>query len=400
MLISTLLEQKLKPDVVDDTDLNDIYEGFFNGSANKCHIRRTTTTAGIITKKYPFGRFDFAFSWALRATYTDWRHRDFPPEVYLIVVFDDIANVPVTNPASAADWNNYSGLPSAGTPFYAVIVSGNTVTLYGNEALETINTLIAAAHVVSVTDTGGTVYYPPMGFYDVFLIPDGSGTAVSYDPSTGISTNRIPYTLTSGTDSANTDTRFWASNYANPAKILEYTITLNPFSYSFNRQLTFAGRTGNGLELYSADNGLNKYVFFGNDYNTNEVALFTFDNSTVGTKSILFYLPSTRYVTGDFLYNPSAQTVTITSTITGTDERYISTYDMSGNLIAEIEYDMSGLMIGKAGGLFNYLGELHVVTYEGANTYIYKLTYPSTVVLIQTLAGQFWVGASQNNQEQ
>lgn len=89
MILSTMLEQGMVPDEIDDTNPDDIYCGFFKYNAatapNYCLIKRITkaTIDGeVITKiQYPFGRFDWAFSWDLRKSYTDWRKRDFPPYV-------------------------------------------------------------------------------------------------------------------------------------------------------------------------------------------------------------------------------------------------------------------------------------------------------------------------------
>lgn len=79
-LLSTALEQGLSPDIIDETDPNDIYLGFFKYNSatdpEHCLIKRVTKVASITTMKFPFGRFDFVFDWDQRASY-DYRFRDF-----------------------------------------------------------------------------------------------------------------------------------------------------------------------------------------------------------------------------------------------------------------------------------------------------------------------------------
>lgn len=87
-ILPTLLEQGLAPDVIDDTNPDDIYLGYFkynsDNDPNHCLIKRIKKVDGITHIKYPFGRFDFNRDWAERASLIDWRYRDFP------LVFNDI----------------------------------------------------------------------------------------------------------------------------------------------------------------------------------------------------------------------------------------------------------------------------------------------------------------------
>lgn len=82
-LLSTALEQGLTPDIIDDTNPDDIYLGYFKydkiAKPNHCLIKRVTKIAGITTVQFPVGKFDHLFSWADRAT-LEYRYRDFPPE--------------------------------------------------------------------------------------------------------------------------------------------------------------------------------------------------------------------------------------------------------------------------------------------------------------------------------
>lgn len=81
MNISTLLEQGLMPDIIDKTDPNDIFMGYYKYNSanypNICAIRRATTVNGITSITYPLGRFDHVFDFDQRATYK-YRFKDFP----------------------------------------------------------------------------------------------------------------------------------------------------------------------------------------------------------------------------------------------------------------------------------------------------------------------------------
>ena len=80
-LLSTALEQGLTPDVIDETNPDDIYLGYYKYNAaiapNHCAIKRVTKTGTITEIKFPVGRFDFVFDWDDRAT-LDYRFVDFP----------------------------------------------------------------------------------------------------------------------------------------------------------------------------------------------------------------------------------------------------------------------------------------------------------------------------------
>jgi hypothetical protein len=79
-LLSTALEQGLTPDVIDETNPDDVFLGYFKYNSlttpSHCAIKRVTKTGGITEIKYPVGRFDFVFDWAGRAGLS-YRFRDF-----------------------------------------------------------------------------------------------------------------------------------------------------------------------------------------------------------------------------------------------------------------------------------------------------------------------------------
>jgi hypothetical protein len=79
-LLSTAIEQGLSPDIIDDTDPNDIYIGYIKYNAatspNFWLIKRVELIGGISTIKYVSGKFDFVWNWTSRKTY-EYRYRYF-----------------------------------------------------------------------------------------------------------------------------------------------------------------------------------------------------------------------------------------------------------------------------------------------------------------------------------
>lgn len=75
----------------------------------------------------------------------------------LELTFDNIANVPVADASSVSNWNTLFSLPAKGTPFTSVVVSGNTVKLYGGGNITIPRTpqvfsLVNTPHHISVID--------------------------------------------------------------------------------------------------------------------------------------------------------------------------------------------------------------------------------------------------------
>ena len=80
--LSTIQEQGLLPDIIDDTNPDDVFVGFFRFShdtnPNFCLIKRIMKGIDGVTRiMYPNGQFDFNCSWDMRTFYS-YRHRDFP----------------------------------------------------------------------------------------------------------------------------------------------------------------------------------------------------------------------------------------------------------------------------------------------------------------------------------
>ena len=135
MIIQKLIEQGLKPDIIDQTNPDDIYMGYFLADTTNCLIKRVTKVSGVTSVKFPFGKFDFVFDWDQRANYTDWRYRDFPAN-NITLKWNHICNVPVFDASSVEDWNTFFDLPNYGNPFTSVVVNGNIVVLIGGSEIK------------------------------------------------------------------------------------------------------------------------------------------------------------------------------------------------------------------------------------------------------------------------
>jgi hypothetical protein len=90
--------------------------------------------------------------------YEDDEQNILPIPDALELTWDDLANVPVVDPASVDDWNTYFELPTYGNPFTSVIISGNTVKLIGGSNIYLKELLFQFdSHIISVDDKSNCV---------------------------------------------------------------------------------------------------------------------------------------------------------------------------------------------------------------------------------------------------
>jgi hypothetical protein len=80
----------------------------------------------------------------------------------LALEFSDLLNAPVVDPYSVSDWNTFFDLPSYGSEFTDVVVSGNTVSLYGGGAISIKASLFDSASgsgdaLVGVNDEASSI---------------------------------------------------------------------------------------------------------------------------------------------------------------------------------------------------------------------------------------------------
>lgn len=76
----------------------------------------------------------------------------------LLLTFDNIFNVPVIDSLSVSDWNNFFELPTYGTPFSNVVVSGNIVNLIGGSDITLKSSLfVNNFNLISIVDQKGCI---------------------------------------------------------------------------------------------------------------------------------------------------------------------------------------------------------------------------------------------------
>ena len=83
----------------------------------------------------------------------------------LELTYDDLANLPVTNPYSVSEWNTFFHLPTKGTEFTGVSIENKTVKLYGGSNITLWGTRTPSDagiffndnHLVSIDDKAGCI---------------------------------------------------------------------------------------------------------------------------------------------------------------------------------------------------------------------------------------------------
>jgi hypothetical protein len=209
-----------------------------------------------------------------------------------------------------------------------------------------------------------------------------------YDVNTNNKISLNFYTGSTGLDIAHTQNKFW--NY-DSSFLYEYNITLNPWSYSFNRSISTSLSLGNGL--CSKDNTGTRlisslYRISGNGERIVELEI-------TGSSANIIYqfdmLPD-RFVAGDIVY-------TTTGKLLVTNLEY--TLSFQGNYITQYDY-ATGTMeidvlisptIDNPYGLFEDNGVIYIGDFDG-DIYSIDTNYPYTLTSINN-SGVAIAGASQ-----
>jgi hypothetical protein len=209
---------------------------------------------------------------------------------------------------------------------------------------------------------------------DVFLNNGSSPSSIySYNPNTTVLTYLFDST-NSSYDIANTSNKLWVYDGGASTSLLEYDITLNPFSQTFNRTITSV----------SSNSGLCAI---------NDTTLINIDGSDVYELDITTNVPSAtlkwsmitgRVVQGDYMY-------TTTNKLIVTNNGYITQYDYATGTV-EVDIDISGT-IPNAYGVFEYGSGIYIVDVGGE---IYQImgTSPYTLTLVDDVLFTVY-GASQ-----
>ncbi len=93
----------------------------------------------------------------------------------LNLTFDNITNADllVGDASVVADWNTFFDLPTYGTPFSAVTISGNTVQLFGGSNIIVKDFLLYNnSHIISIIDTNSIVQVNDAGINSLYNLID------------------------------------------------------------------------------------------------------------------------------------------------------------------------------------------------------------------------------------
>ena len=216
---------------------------------------------------------------------------------------------------------------------------------------------------------------------DVFLNDSGSPTSIySYNPNTTVLTYLFDSTNTSS-DIANTSNKLWVWGISDSElgnSMLEYDITLSPFSQTYNRTITSvylnAGLCAIDDTTLININGSNVYEI---DITTN-----------VTSSTLKWSMISGRSVAGDYMYTTTNKLII---TNNSSSKSYITQYDYTTGAV-EVDLDITAT-IPQPYGAFEYGSEIYIVNSDGK---IYQIMggSPYTLTLVDDIPITVY-GASQ-----
>jgi hypothetical protein len=180
----------------------------------------------------------------------------------------------------------------------------------------------------------------------IFFQTSNSPTQVfSYDVNNQISTFRFSGT-TAAVDIATTSDRLWLDVYGTT---YEYIITLNPFTYSYNRTITMSGGNSNGL--CAKDNT----HLIGSQGN----GIYSFDiSSNPAPANLIFNMQSGRNMTGDLFYNSALDRYIISNY--NLTNYYITEYASDGTVIKDLSVTQTDIY-----GLYVESGDIYAICGSG-----------------------------------
>ena len=212
---------------------------------------------------------------------------------------------------------------------------------------------------------------------DVFLNDSGSPTSIySYNPNTTALTYLYDSTNDSS-DIANTSNKLWVYN-GGGGSLLEYDITLNPFSQTYNRTITSVYLNA-GLCAIDDTTLINI-----NGFDVYEIDITT----NVASATLKWSMLSGRSVAGDYMYTTTNKLIVTNNSIGGA---HITQYDYTTGTV-EVDLDIGGT-IPAPYGVFEYGSEIYIVNSNGK---VYQImgSSPYTLTLVDNIPITVY-GASQ-----
>ena len=216
---------------------------------------------------------------------------------------------------------------------------------------------------------------------DVFLNDSGTPTSIySYNPDTTVLTYLFDSTNGSN-DIANTSNKLWVYDGGSSSTLLEYNITLSPFTQVFNRVITSAF-VDSGLCAIDDTTLVN---ISGSD-------VYELDITTnVASPTFKWSMIPGRFVYGDYMYTTTNKLI-VTNQIGGV--AYITQYEYTTGAV-EVDINISGT-VPLPYGVFEYgsgVPDIFIVNSDGKIYEIMK-TSPYTLTLVDDVPITVY-GASQ-----
>ena len=217
---------------------------------------------------------------------------------------------------------------------------------------------------------------------DIFLNEGNTPTSIySYNPDTTVLTYLFDSTNNSS-DVANTSNKLWVYDGLNGTSLLEYDITLSPFTQVFNRVIT-------SLYLDSGLCAINDTTLI----NFNGSDVYEVDITTnVASKTFKWSMIPGRFVYGDYMYTTTNKLI-VTNQAGGV--AYITQYEYTTGAV-EVDININGT-IPLPYGVFEYGSGIPDIFIVNANGEIYKImkTSPYTLTLVDDVSMSSVYGASQ-----
>jgi len=201
----------------------------------------------------------------------------------------------------------------------------------------------------------------------------------SYNDVSNTSTllfNYSPHPGQISSNIANTTSKLWL--YLD--KIYEWDIVLNPFSVTFNREITYPSGVAGGLVLCA----INDTQLIGdNGFAAGQIVKFTLNSNNTSTSQILFTLPTGRRTWGDVMYTTNGKIIIISATNVLPRSYFISQYTLIGtSWVLELDQNITSTAPDPY-GLATINNGLYI--FSGTKLKQISTTFPYTVTDVNNL---------------
>jgi hypothetical protein len=208
------------------------------------------------------------------------------------------------------------------------------------------------------------------------VYPDGSANILSYDPITNQSD--ILAILPGSVDMANTINKLWIYNITT-YKILEYNITLSPWSINFNRYIDYPS----GIYLGVGLGAITDTLLISTDIPSGTIIELDITGSTAIVTNTLATLDSGYSITGDILLTTTGKII-CTANNSGGIIKLLQYDALTG--IKEVDVDITSYFISESPlGVFEYDNKLYLA---GNNLYEVDLISPYILTMVNSLSFQ------------